>query len=233
MQDITSFMKDLDERYRNASGLRERRFYSIFYSQIVASKLLVLGYNPGGDPESWDESQLASTTFYEGGEHEYVDCHYKIANAMREFLQTVLGLSSYDAIRSIPKTNLIFRRSVGQNSLTSDQDEAIRESLPFLEEIISRVNPKVILLEGTTTLDKFEEYYCTDVSSKTDGPVIRTPNGRNMARIYQADIAEVSCLEKPVTLIGIGHPSKFSGRKEWREVTSRTRKALTKYNVAA
>lgn len=60
-----SRMQSIDDRYRAISGLTERRFYSIFYSRIDLSKVLVLGINPGGDPTTWTEELLASRSFYD------------------------------------------------------------------------------------------------------------------------------------------------------------------------
>jgi hypothetical protein len=222
----SSFMQLLDERFRAASGLRERRDYSIFYSSIQPSLLMILGWNPGGNPETWDESQLASKTFYENGEHEYVDCHYRLAVAMRSFLVTVLDLSSPEAIRSIPKSNLIFRRSTGQGTLPLNERAALEECRPFVQELISRVSPSHIILEGMTTLDAFAATYCSEISTDVDGATVVTPNGAHQARIYRADSVLVECLGKRVTLIGIGHPSKFAGRRQWAEVIQRARALL-------
>jgi len=104
-------MKEIDAQYCEKTGFSERRYYSIFYSKIVESPIMIIGYNPGGNPENWNESQLASTSFYENGEHEYVDCHYPLAVGTREFLKKVLKLKDFGLIRNFPKTNLYFRRS--------------------------------------------------------------------------------------------------------------------------
>jgi hypothetical protein len=229
--EATKFMQELDERFRAASGLKERRYYSIFYSSIQRSPLLILGWNPGGNPENWDEAQLASRTFYENGEHEYVDCHYKLAVAMRGLLMSVLGMSNAEEIRSIPKSNLIYRRSTGQGTLPLNERAALDECRPFVEEVLLRVSPSHILLEGMTTLEAFESIYCREVAKELDGASIVTPNGARQARIYRADSAHVRCLGKLVTLIGLGHPSKFSSRREWAEVIRRTRSMLEECRI--
>ena len=64
----TDLMKELDSEYRDRSGLTERRHYSIFYSRIPPSPLMILGINPGGNPATWtmpadaDEFCSASVT---------------------------------------------------------------------------------------------------------------------------------------------------------------------------
>lgn len=224
--DTTAFMRSIDTRFRAASGLSERRHYSIFYSQVVKSRILVIGFNPGGDPDHWDESLLASRSFYEHGEHEYVDCEYRIAVAMREFLMRTLSLTDVNQIRTIPKTNLVFRRSSNQDTLKISSSRALREAHPFIEEIIQRVQPRAIILEGKVTLDKFEKLYCGTVTAQLDGPPITTPNGRSNACIFQADRALVTCLGRDILLVGIGHPSKYAGRKEWHSVLARSKALL-------
>lgn len=224
--DAIEFMQKLDADYRAASGLTERRLYSIFYSRVAPSHVMVIGYNPGGDPDHWDESLLASRSFYENGEHEYVDCHYPLAVAMRRFLTATFSLDSVEQIREIPKTNLIFRRSPGQDSLTLRPAAALDEARPFVEKIIQRVQPHAILFEGTVTLDQFERIYCEDVSRFQDGPPVTTPNGRNHATIFRLDSGHVRCLGRRVTLIGLGHPSKYAGRAEWHEVIARARRVI-------
>jgi hypothetical protein len=233
MNDVLYFMKDLDERYRQASGLSERRFFSIFYSQVIPSRLMLLGFNPGGNPATWDESLLASRSYYEDGEHEYVDFKHdsKFYRAMQAFLLRVLHLQSVAAIRKIPKTNLIFRRSSQSDSTFKRQQgipisNAAEEARPFVEEILARVQPEVILLEGTTTLKFFLERYCTEVDPQVDGQAVTTPNGKNLAIIYREEKALVSALGRKVPLVAIGHPSKYGARREWEQVMSRAESLL-------
>ena len=219
-------MSRLDHQYREATGLVERRFYSIFYSQVDPSPLLIIGFNPGGDPDSWDESALASRSFYENGEHEYVDCHYPIAVAMREFLLKIGSINSEDLLRRIPKTNLIFRRSRSMDGLRLSERDAILEAKPMLDQIIERVVPRVVICEGVSTLQHFEKHYCESIEEEIDGVSVSTPNGQHKARIYKADKAVLSSIQQPVTILGIGHPSKYSGRLEWSQVIASAKKLL-------
>lgn len=227
-------MKDLDQRFRQASGLSERRFYSIFYSQVFPAPLLLLGFNPGGNPGTWEESLLASRSFYENGEHEYVDFRHdsKFYRAMQSFLMQVLHLSNANDIRGIPKTNLIFRRSSQSDSgifrrqQSISLSEALAEAQPFVEEIIQRVQPQAILLEGKQTLELFVKNYCTSWESTVDGEPVTTPNGKYRAVLYQARQGFVQVLQRNLPLVSIGHPSKYAARHEWREVISRTEAAL-------
>ncbi|MFG0249499.1 MAG: hypothetical protein ACF8OB_11485, partial [Phycisphaeraceae bacterium JB051] len=91
IEHISSLMKNLTEQYQLQTGLNENRFFKIFYSRLLSSKIMVIGYNPGGDPAAWDGSTQASTPFYENHEHEYVDMNYPIAKAMRHFFLHAFG----------------------------------------------------------------------------------------------------------------------------------------------
>lgn len=217
-------MKDIDKRYRATSGLDSRTMYSIFYSRIDPSQVMVLGINPGGDPASWSMDYLASQSFYENWEHEYVDCRYAIQEPMLPLLKKVLSIND-DGVRRIPKSNLVFRRSPGTDdfqrihmmSLVAAQNEA----KPFLEEIISSVDPTIVILEGITTFETFKKKYCTSGSTSiVDEPLFTLHRGRQV-RIYQADKATISCTNRAALLIGIGHPSSFGTKPEFPKVVDR------------
>jgi hypothetical protein len=104
---------------------------------------LILGTNPGGNPDAWIEETiefypadwvdriLSNDFWFENFEHEYVHCSYSIKSVMNPFLKYVLNVTD-DGLRKIPKSNLAFRRSQGTDSfkkihnttLTSAQREA-------------------------------------------------------------------------------------------------------------
>lgn len=232
METTAQFMRRLDSEYRAQTGLTERRHYSIFYSQVEPSPVLVLGFNPAGAPEMWDESVLASPSFYEGREHEYVDCNYPIAIVMRRYLIEVFSLADEECIRSIPKTNLIFRRSSSQDGLALRERDGIIEAMPFLEQILMRVRPKVIICEGMSTLRHFEGHYCEVEDTEVDSVCVTTPNGRKSARIYRADRARLICTGVPSLVVGIGHPSRFGRRAEWSNVIANSKALLREVRVA-
>jgi len=55
------------------------------------------------------------------------------------------------------------------------------------------------------------------------GADISTPNGRHPACLFRAVQAGVRCLGRDATLIGLGHPSKYAGRAEWRAVVAQAK----------
>lgn len=219
-----ALMKDIDRRYRVTSGLTERRFYSIFYSRIDPAMALVLGINPGGNPMNWTEDKLASRSFYENWEHEYVDCRYAIQEPMLPFLKQVFRTDN-EGVRRIPKSNLAFRRSSGVDEFKAIYGKTItqgqQEAMPFVKEIMMHVSPQVILLEGMTLLDVFERRYGSlrvSPSKQVETPIYATHRG-SQVQIFDAREMFVDCLGRTITVIAIGHPSSFGSKPEFAQAT--------------
>ncbi|MCC5809457.1 MAG: hypothetical protein JJU06_03705 [Ectothiorhodospiraceae bacterium] len=234
--DTISKMRDIDRRYRSLTGLTERRFYSIFYSRIDAAAALVLGINPGGDPATWNEDELASRSFYENGEHEYVDCAYAIQQPMLPLLMQVFGVNR-DGVRKIPKSNLAFRRSNGvdafkvSHGMTLTQGQ--REAYPFVEEIITYVRPRIIILEGITALDAFRRLYCEPGHVGELGEPLYTDHRGRRVRIFCGQLLPVRCLAHSLPVLAIGHPSHFGGKPEFPLVVQRAAEIVAKIEVDA
>jgi hypothetical protein len=216
------WMQDLDRRYREHTGLGIES-YKIFYSLIKPAPLLILGINPGGSPAAfsrevrefypslWVRRILENNFWFENGEHEYADCNYPIARVMNRFLQQVTELDS-GGVRGIPKTNMVFRRSPSVDEFQvihrKSLEEAEAESRPFVQEILCRVSPQVILLEGMKALDLFQSAHGVGPAVQLLEPVMAEYRGRSVRFCVAASIG-VKALNRPVKVIAIGHPSTF------------------------
>jgi hypothetical protein len=151
----TSFMRDLEHRFRQATGLTNRSAYKIFYCQVHPAPILTIGVNPGGPPaETNADGQTrkdgtitaASASFYENNEHDVLDCNWSENSGLRKLL-TPLVQGDASRIRSeVVKTNLAFRRSPRKHDINADA--AIAEAAPFLSEILEVVRPRLVLLTG-------------------------------------------------------------------------------------
>jgi uracil-DNA glycosylase len=212
------FMAELDAQFRQRSRLQERRFYSIFYSRIPPSPLMLLGINPGGNPDTWSMPEGADE-FCSAWQHDYVDERYDIQAAMQPLLKRVLGID--DAIlRRIPKTNMVFRRSQGVSKFREQQggmslDRALDESSPVLEQIIRRVSPRAIIFEGHDALAMFNRKFGTKPLARSLVEPVKTPNGRYPALIYAVHEIESAILPHPVLACTLAHPSKYARRQEF------------------
>jgi len=234
----TARMRELDAEFRVHSGLSDRRHYKIFYSQVHASPLLVLGLNPGGETDGTDLN--ASNSFYENGEHDYVAFRhhgraYSLAGPMWELLSTALGTRSDDELSRVPATNVVFRRSRSSGTLGMPWRDAARESAPVLRSILRAVDPKAILLLGGSAYSLFTAEHCAPGSlavSSTPAEVT-TPNGRGEACIFRSAQAHVIALDRRVPILMVGHPSKFARRTQWPQVLSSVTTQLRRLQVAA
>jgi len=101
------------------------------------------------------------------------------------------------------------------------------EALPFVEEIIINVSPKVIILEGMSMLDTFRIRYCSNDDIQDIGDKIFTLHRGKQVRIFHAQEMYVKCLNRKLPIIAIGHPSSFSSKPEFAEATKMARKIVS------
>lgn len=218
MIDDIALMAELDGDYRKLSGLSDRRFYSIFYSRITQSPLMILGINPGGDPATWAMPDGADE-FCTQWQHDYVDERYPIQAAMLPLLMSTLQIDA-DIVRRIPKTNMVFRRSSQEKLFERQQDgvtmqAALKESAPILERIVHHVNPRAIIFEGHGALRRFVDVFGDGPLSSSLVPAVTTPNGRSRALIYAVHEVRTRIMPEPTIAIALAHPSKFAARAEF------------------
>lgn len=232
-------MRAIDSEYRAHTGFTDSRFYKIFYSRIDPAPLLVLGVNPGGDPENPSSLISASSSFFENYEHDYVDCSYTIQRMMLPLLEHVLKATP-DQIRAIPKTNLAFRRSPKEDGFKKYHGmslaDGMKESKPWLERIIRHVSPKMILLE-TMKPERFASLYGGVEWSRAQ-PIADdlTANHRGaMVRAFTAKELPIGALDTTIPVVAIGHPSvgSFSKGSVWQAITASVSAVCRAYDIRA
>jgi len=132
------------------SDLKDSGF-AVFYCPVPEyTDLLILGFNPGGGSNDFDQKGAIPQ------QHEYVDCNYPLAKATRE----LFGQSGYLwLLKQSVKSNLQFFRTKNVASWNQIAEETRQELTEFcdqgVKEIVSRLRPKAILLEGVQTFDVF------------------------------------------------------------------------------
>src|SRR5262245_46016081 len=113
-------MRLWEERFKRETGLLDRSRYKIFYCRVHPAPILLLGMNPGGDPETVAPNGMdrigkgaphsASATYHEGDEHDLLDCGWPRQNDLMQLLSVLSG--DKEAIRSrVVMTNMAFRRA--------------------------------------------------------------------------------------------------------------------------
>jgi hypothetical protein len=227
-----SKMREIEERYKVASGLTNRKFYKVYYSHIHPFPILVLGLNPGGVPDS--TYLAASDSFYENWEHDYVkfwqNSQYTMARPTMDFLSAALDTNSANTLRQIPATNIIFRRSQSSDKLSQSVSKSFAETRPYLQELIEIVRPELILFISKTAYSHFTRKLCIAVREEKEHE-IKTPNGRSFSTLFLAATCYLPCLSRKVRLVTTGHPSKYAGRSEWPRALQAFQKELKKLNL--
>lgn len=224
MDQSIEFMKGLDHRFQLASGLQDRRYYSIFYSRVQPSRVIVIGIKPGGRTDG--SHQLASQSFYEDWEHEYVDMNYRIAEVMRPALMQALEAKSKDELRRVPKTNTFFQRAVGTDDFTgAELSRNAAMCAPFLAEILAYVRPQTIILEGAGARDNLVRYQCRAVEEISDETVLGMRRGAEN-RFFRKERAMLLPVGRSVDLLTLGHPSQFGHLPAWKEAVAALHKNL-------
>ncbi len=229
MTDSTlTFMRDIEDAFRSATGLANRSMYKIFYGPVRHAPILTLGINPGGSPaetsadgtvQAGSLKSSASASYFENGEHDVLDCEWKENTGLRKLLMPFVESDEARFREEIVKTNLAFRRSSKKADI--DMGSAIAESMPFLQRIIERISPELILLTGVTMPD-FTDRFATDVQSVT--PTERDPGVKQV--VFSVVRAVVRNLEHQTLIVQVAHASQFSWTYERYDVAQRTLQLL-------
>lgn len=222
--DYVQWMKDLEARYRQVSGLKDRSRYVIFYCPVRPAPLLVLGINPGGHPDDFypdgvrqrsdpTKCGAASASYFEHGEHSMLDCDWP-ANTTVEPLSTLLG--TREAIRDkVVKTNLAFRRSPNTKMFKTIHGmtltRAYREAQPFIREIVELVQPRLVVLEGSILKDFKKMMEIVD-GKQADRPVKTLHRGWQRIDLYRAEHVTIPGVGGTVLVVQLAHPS-YHGAK--------------------
>lgn len=220
----TVFMRDLEQRFQIATNLPHRAHYKIYYCQIREAPILTLGYNPGGAPESMNADgqadqhgaiAAASPSYYEGNEHDVLDCQWKENTGLRRLLTPLVG--SLSAIRQrVVKTNLAFHRSAKKSDI--DIERAIDQSAPFLGEILNRVRPRLVLLTGPNA-SLFTTRFASNVA--VIAPEERDPGVKQV--VFSAQSAVLRATGEPVTVVQVAHASQFGWTYDRHHIPARIR----------
>ncbi len=217
-------MRDLEQRFKTATGFPNRAHYKIYYCQIREAPILTLGYNPGGDPINMNADgqadkhgsiAAASHSYHEEDEHDILDCHWKENTGLRSLLEPLIGSTS--AIRQrVVKTNLAFHRSAKKSDI--DIEQAIDQSSPFLAEILQRVRPKLVLLTGPKA-SLFTTRFASNVA--VIAPEERDPGVKQV--VFSAQSAVLRATGEPVTVVQVAHASQFGWTYDRHQIPARIR----------
>lgn len=183
--------------------------FRVFYGPVFPEpELLILGYQPGGDPEDFERhhlDRLSNGDFSPPENHEYLENDYTIARRMRE---KVLKGENDLLVESV-KSNAIFFRARDIDRWKGVPKEKRQDmenfSLQKVEEMVEALNPNSVLVEGMATWDLLKSRFDFEDECK-----VRRSNARLLC---------VSTNKNP-TFTGIIHPSTRVSDKNWAKVRS-------------
>jgi len=218
-----AFMKDLEHRYQEVSGLQDRSAYKIFYGPVRPAPVMVLGINPGGDPADVVADSLhrrngldsaASIGFYEHAECDLLDCNWPENRGLMKLLVPLFSGDQEMIRTSVVKTNLAFRRSKKKTGI--DFENAKREAAPFLLEIMGVVQPKLILLTSVD-LAGFGMTFGTAITS------LATPlrDDRVGQVVFEAATVALKGTGAKALVVRVAHASQFSWTYEKYDIVTR------------
>ncbi len=169
--------------------------YAIFYSPIhYFPKIMIIGYNPGGDKNSFDRkvaSQIPETHDYFSHINSPKE-DYPLAKKMRHIFESA-QLTDY--LKQSVKLNLYFFRT--KKAVDLKDGKHIREFFhPKIKEIIDRLRPHWVITEGFKT---FREL----LNLLDEKEVVTRKNAvRPLVRYGNGDTAKI---------IGLRHPTGSHG----------------------
>ena len=205
-------MQSLEADYQQASGLANRARYKIFYGMLRPAPCLVLGLNPGGDPEQTSadgtrgaNNSVASSSgaWFEQDEHDLLDCQWPENTGLKRLLLPLFGGDEKRIRREVVKTNLAFRRSREARDINIDQ--AIEEARPFVDRILAIVDPKLVILAGVS-LSRFLDHHVQ--TSKPAATLLRDASIGHV--VFNAAWVTFEADLSPRLVVQVGHASQFS-----------------------
>ncbi len=166
--------------------------FAVFYSPIPERvKLVIVGANPGGGPESFDLATASAIP----ARHDYFAYDYALAKRMKELFARA---DATELLKESVKLNLNFFRSRSSEEWRTASSSARARmeghSQRAVMELLRSTQPAFVLCEGTATFDRL-----LDLIGLTGPEVVLQSAGR---RAYVR--AE---LPWPGTLAGIIHPT--------------------------
>lgn len=185
--------------------------FSVFYSPIkVCPKIMLIGFNPGGGPESFDLKKAISIPT----EHDYFAEDYPLAKKMRTIFK---NMNQEALLEDSVKLNLIFFRTTDMEQWNQLEPLVRKDIEAFcikkVKEAILHLKPKVILAEGIQTYLQLKRALSIKAADK-----VFESKGRSLFIENKFD---------EIKLLGIIHPSGARvSNEEWALITDNLKNAI-------
>jgi hypothetical protein len=161
----------------------------------------------------------ASATYYEGNEHDLLDCQWRENNVVK-LLAPLVGGNPETIRNTVVKTNMAFRRSTAAKKI--DLTKAMNEAAAILTEIMDLVNPRLILLTGVKMAD-FSSRYCEECLPLSE-PLVDSSVRQT---VFWPCLVRRKGWKAQVLAVQVAHASQFSWTYEKYAVAQRIAKLRT------
>ena len=152
--------------------------------------------------------------YFEGDEHDVLDCEWKENDGLRKLLIPLVGGVREHIRHDVVKTNLAFRRSAKATHIQIER--AFDESAPFLFEILAKVQPKLVLLAGPAIPVFVSRYASAErvlVEAEKEPRVKQT--------IFAASRVRLRATGTEALVVQVAHASQFGWTYERYEIPRR------------
>lgn len=198
-KEVWEFWKDLENEY---PGWEDG--FQVFFGPVnETAPILILGINPGGDADAFENNRenFEAGDFCLDSDHHYL----RKGDESPALGDEMLDLIGETIIRNSVKSNVNFFRSANTD-LLDERLEGVsspqEKCFEWVDEIIERVNPEIILCEGLRAYNDVRGHI---INSNTQECTRREIAGKN---------CKIVCVAETETcpVIGIPHLSGQAGQ---------------------
>jgi hypothetical protein len=183
---IKSLYKETHEMWEQNG--KDPKGYAIFYSPVaIKPKIVLIGYNPGGDESSFNEKKINVPA-----KHEYITGEYKMARNVKKIFEAA---DLKNELKNSVKFNLIFFRTKLAKDINNKMLIKFSEEKTF--DVLERLQPENIIAEGFKTYERLKK--------------LLFANNEKIIRYKERAILIRSMTSNYKNLIGILHPSGARG----------------------
>lgn len=186
MEWVTNLYTETKELWKQKG--KDPKGFAIFYSPVILNPTVaIIGFNPGGDENSFSEKNITVPI-----QNEYLTAEYPMAKKVRKIFEA--GDIMW-ALEDSVKFNLIFFRSKNEKDIND------KKIIQFCEqkvlEILKEIKPKYIITEGFKTYERLKK-------------LLRANGERTISEDRKAILC-ISKTKENVPLLGMIHPTGAHG----------------------
>ena len=144
----------------------------------------------------------SSASYFENMENDVLDCEWRENTGLRKLLFPLVNHDQSRFRSEIVKANVMFRRSPKVSGVNTAAAE--REARPFIEKIVARVKPSLIVLTGAH-IDSFLAMHALKSCALSE--IIKDPGVKQV--VFAAQMARLRSVDHETVVVQVAHASQF------------------------